>query len=151
VVNTKHAMAKEQDPDDDVSAELTALEDREKSLEAYARRQGFEPPRHWRPDDHTKDMAIKHGRRDEYVDILILHQFVHGSMLAMDQRYTVENGLARVGGDAADIDGWIAIAGLVAAKAAVDATAAICRIVDLPEPDALRELSAEVEAHRELL
>jgi hypothetical protein len=66
-------------PGEDVSDELVALGRRRAGLEAYARSNGF-GTKQWRPDDHAKTLAEKHGRGEEYAALLVTHQFVHGSI-----------------------------------------------------------------------
>jgi hypothetical protein len=99
---------------DDVTEQLTALAERRTKIEAYGRRHGVKT-RAWRPDEHAKELAIKHGRGDEYPAMLLTHHFVHGSTMAASQRYSAAaDGTIEVGGPAAQLEPWAMDAGSTA-------------------------------------
>jgi len=129
---------------------MAEVDRRRGKLVAYAQRRGVQGPKHWLPDDHAKRLASKHGRTDEYLDLLITHQFVHGSTLATSQRYSQgDDETVIVGGPAADLDSWTPGSALSAAYSTLHAARSSCRIFGWPEPEGLAGLFAEVEARSE--
>jgi hypothetical protein len=129
----------------DVADELEAIRLRREQLDAYAKRHGFQRPRRWQPDDHTKALSQRHGRSDEYLDLLVLHHFVHGSTFAAAQRYSRAGDTIFIGGTAADIEEWGTAAALSSAQSAIYGARSTCQILGSPEPRVMGALLAEVE------
>lgn len=133
----------------DVGEHLDAVKLRRDELDAYARRCGFQRPHRWQPDGHTKALAQKHGRSDEYLDLRVLHHFVHGSTFATAQRYSRAGDTVFVGGTAADIEEWGKAAALSGAQSALHAARSACQILGSPEPPAIEALLAELDTWAE--
>jgi hypothetical protein len=91
---------------EDVAEALSKLAERRAELEEYARRHGA-GSRSWQPDDHAKQLALKHGRGDEYTALLVANQFVHGATAAISERYSqVTENTVEVGGPAVELETW---------------------------------------------
>lgn len=125
---------------DDVTEELEAMKTLRASLEGYARRNNART-RRWRPDE--KALALKHDVGG-YLDFRMAHHFVHGSTFASEQRLTMRDDVAFIGGPAAR-GGWSLPAALFAAQSLVFAIRAVSTIVDVPEPEKLDELLERIE------
>jgi hypothetical protein len=135
----RHASSPSEDASDE---QLFDLGPRRAELEAYARRHGFST-KHWRPDDHAKTLAEKHGRGGEYAALLITHQFVHGSANAVSQRYSkATDDTVAIGGPAAQLEVWASDAGNFASYSTLHAARAACKIFGWAEPSELAELLA---------
>jgi hypothetical protein len=130
---------------EDVDARLEAFARKRRSLEAYCRRLGFEPPPHWK-HDRAPQLLDQHGRADERPDLRVINQFVHGSSFVTSERYSQrDDGVVVVG---VRDDAWVAeAAGLSAAHSALHAMRAYCRIAAVSEPEQVAALLAEVEAN----
>jgi hypothetical protein len=129
-------------PEEDASDELAAVRRRRADLHAYARDNGL-GTKQWRPDEHAKTLAEKHGRGDEYAALLVTHQFLHGSTNAVSQRYSkATDDTIDVGGPAAQLDVWASDAGNFAAYSTLHAARAACKIFGWAEPSELAELLA---------
>jgi hypothetical protein len=116
---------------DDTKKEVAALQARRATHLEYARRHGARVRTSWKPNE--KQLADKHNR-DDYLSFRITHHFVHGSVLATAQRYSVKDGnRAVVGGPGIDT-GWGLGAALSAASCLVYATEAVITILDLRRP-----------------
>ncbi|HEV3477897.1 MAG TPA: hypothetical protein VG144_00450 [Gaiellaceae bacterium] len=77
---------------------------------------------------------------------MLSHHFVHGSTLAVSQRYSrAADETVAVGGPAVELDLWARDAGLFAAHSLLHATRAICRIFGWPEPPDVERLLKRVE------
>jgi hypothetical protein len=127
---------------DDVTKGLEAVAKRRKHIEDFARKEEVKP-RLWRPDDHMKALAEKHGRGDEYMDLRITHLFVHGSPFVTRQRYSErEEGSVEVGGHAVDHSAWANPTGLFAASSALMAARAACTIFGWAEPVEFEDIAA---------
>lgn len=136
---------------DDMTEALGHVAQRRTQLESYARQNGFST-RQWMADDHTKDLAEKHGRGDEYSALLVTHHFVHGTTMATSQRYSqVADDTIEVGGPAAELRAWANDAGLFAASSTLHAARAICQILGWDEPPELEALLTECESLGERL
>jgi hypothetical protein len=133
----------------DMAEQADAIRRRREQSDAYAKRNGFQRPRQWQPDNHAKALAQKHGRGDEYLDMLILHHFVHGSTFATAQRYSRAGDTIFVGGTAAETEEWGKAAALSAAQSALHAARSTCQILSRPEPRAIGALLAELETWAE--
>jgi hypothetical protein len=129
---------------DNVDAELAALAEQRSQLESHARSRGVKTKR-WKPDADVKRLAEKHGRRDEYGAFLLIQHFVHGSTLAISQRYTKVGDTVMVGGPSAQLEPWAPDAGLFGAHSLLQASRAACRIFGWSEPPALAELLQRVD------
>ena len=134
-----------------LAARRTQSAARHKELEEYARRHNARSKR-WQPDEHAKDLAIKHGREDGFRTLVVVQQFVHGATSATAGRYSkVAEDTVEVGGPAVDLDSWAEAAGLFAADSMLHATRAACRIFDWQEPLELDDLFQQVERAAENL
>lgn len=132
----------------DVDEELATLADERKAIEGYARREGVST-KGWQPDDQAKDLAAKHGRTGEYLDLGVADHFIHGSTKATQQRYTVrEDGSVEFGREAIDLETWANPTGLFAVHSALSAARAVCLIFDWTEPPELKALAAELAKAR---
>jgi hypothetical protein len=135
----------------DMSRGFAYIKERRAQVERYARRHGFST-RQWKPDDHARDLAEKHGRGEEYGDLLITHHFVHGTTIATSQRYSlVGEETVEIGGPAVNLELWANSAGLFAASSTLHAARAVCRILGWDEPGELEALLAESETLAEKL
>ena len=132
----------------DVQEQVAGLDSLRAWLEEYGRNQGVRP-KHWKPDADVKTLATKHGREDEYLDLRVVQQFVHGSTFATAQRYSTRENPVIVGGADVETESWAFAAGGSAAQAGLHAARAICTILDLEEPAELTGLLSEVEAMAE--
>jgi hypothetical protein len=129
----------------DVAAALTGLTERRREYEDYARRHGARS-RAWRPDDHAKELALKHGREDEYGAFLVTQQFVHGATSAISARYSkVTEDTVAVGGPAVDLETWGRSAALFAANSMLHAARAGCAIFGWREPPQIDELFEKIK------
>jgi hypothetical protein len=129
----------------DVAAALTGLAERRKAHEDYARRHGARLKAWW-PDAHAKELALKHGREDEYGALLVTQQFVHGATSAISARYTkVTEDTVEVGGPAVDLETWGRSAALFAANSMLHAARAGCSIFAWQEPPRIDELFEKIE------
>jgi Family of unknown function (DUF5677) len=128
---------------DEVDVELDQLAEQRKQLEAHARRQALKT-RRWTPDE--KQLAEQHGRADEYGAYRLTSHFVHGSTIAVSQRYTkAVDETVMVGGPAAQLEDWALDAGLFGAYSLLHASRAACTIFGWPEPSALDELLQRID------
>jgi hypothetical protein len=128
---------------------IDAIAKRRRQAEEFARQENLNL-RPWRPDNHLKDLANKHDRGDEYLDLRITHLFVHGSTTATSQRYSQTGERAiEVGGHAADLKTWANPTGLFAAHSALHAARAACAIFGWTQPPELEVLMAEVREELE--
>lgn len=132
----------------DMDEQLEAIDIYRGQLEEYARRNGF-GMKFWKPDDQAKGLATNHGRADEYLDLRMLHHFVHGSTFATAQRYSSRDGAIIIGGPAVERTSWAFAAGGSAAQSGLYAARAICTILDVEEPPELELLIGEVDAMAE--
>jgi hypothetical protein len=128
---------------EDWTAQIEALEDWTEKVRGYARRHALST-RHWQPDERAKELAAKHDRADEYLDLRFLHHFVHGSTFATKQRYTSDDEVTAVGGPAIVHEVWIAASVLSAAQSGLFAARYFCTIFGLNEPTELGDLLEEV-------
>jgi hypothetical protein len=127
---------------DDVDAELDKLAEQRKQLESDARRQSLKRRR--MPDE--KQLAQRHGRADEYGAYRLTSHFVHGSTMAVSQRYTkADDETVMVGGPAALLEDWALDAGLFGAYSLLHASRAVCHIFGWPEPPELDELLQRID------
>jgi hypothetical protein len=128
----------------DSSAAYEWVEQSQRQLNSYARRHDAGTIRPWRPDE--KKLANERGRGDEYLDFRLTHHFVHGSTVALTQRYTkVGDDTIEVGGPAAHLAVWAEGAALFAASSLLHATQAASRIYDWSEPRELADLMHRTE------
>jgi hypothetical protein len=135
---------------DDVDELLRTLVEERAEIEEYARIKGLST-KGWQPDDHAKDLADKHGRSGEYVDMRVTDQFVHGSTKATSQRFKRrDDGTIDVGGAARELEGWANPPGLFAVHSALCAARAACLIFGWTEPTELKALAAELAEARTL-
>lgn len=126
-------------------AALRTIAAQRTALEGYARRHGART-RFWRPDDHVKPLSKKHGRTEEYTGLLVAQHFVHGSTLAVSQRYAqVSEDSIEVGGPAVEHDAWARDAGLFAAESTLLAARAACAIFGWEEPPEIERLLRRIE------
>jgi hypothetical protein len=132
----------------DVEEQLSGLDRYRAWWEEYASSRGLHP-KHWQPDADAKRLATRHGREDEYLDLRMLHHFVHGSTFATAQRYSTRDGLVVMVGGPAAKEEWAYAAGGSAAQSALYAARAICTILEIDEPPELAALIAEVDAMAE--
>jgi hypothetical protein len=124
---------------------IAFVDKRMAETEAYAREKGF-GYKDWEPDGNAKELAKKHDRESEYMDILITHQFVHGSTFATSQRYKHgEEGII-VGGPAVETELWGVTAGCSAAQSMLLASRSLCEIVETEEPAELEVLMTELQS-----
>ena len=124
----------------DFSAVLGWIEKRRTEIETYARERGV-GSKHWEPDRNAKNLAIRHDRFTEHMDIRIANQFVHGSTFATSQRYSRdEEGAIMVGGPAVERELWAITAGCSAAQSALIASRSLCAILEIDEPDEMDRL-----------
>jgi hypothetical protein len=79
----------------DFDEQLRELADERKEIEAYARRRGGLSTKGWQPDDQPKELAEKHGREGEYVDMRLTNNFVHGTTKATAQRTRIRSSAAK--------------------------------------------------------
>jgi hypothetical protein len=101
--------------------------------------------KHWQPDAQTRALARKHGRESELGDLRILHNFVHGSTIATEQRYAQgEDESVEVGGPAVERDTWARASGFSASYSALLAARAFCSIANLAEPPDVEALLGEL-------
>lgn len=130
---------------DDVAEMLDKLASSRERLETYARERGIET-RHWRPDDQAKSLADKHGHGDEYIAMRVTDHFVHGSSMAVSQRYSQgADETVVVGGPGADLETLAGDAARFAAHSALHAARAVCRILGWAEPPELEALLARID------
>lgn len=125
----------------DTSEELAMITNQRRIVEAYARKLGVRT-RKWKVDE--KALAEKHGR-DDYLSFLMTHHFVHGSSVALSQRYSRDGNVSSVGGTAA-ATGWGLPSALFAASSVLHATRSVCAIFGWDEPPALDSLHERLEA-----
>jgi hypothetical protein len=129
---------------DDVDAELANLAEERAMVQAYAQRHGLST-RIWRPDDHAKDLATKHGRIGEYDDLRVANYFVHGSTKALEQRLSIRDDETAVVGDpAAGFKPWANPTGRFAVHSSLYATRSACLIFGWTEPPELAALGVEL-------
>jgi hypothetical protein len=120
---------------EDTETLLAGIKEQRTSVEGYAHRQGV-GTKYWRPDDHAKDLAAKHGRAGEYADMLMTHQFVHGSATAVAARYSKRaEDTVQIGGSAVDLETWGEGAARFAAVSLLNAARAAYQILGRPEPE----------------
>lgn len=130
----------------DVAEMLRLQRDRRNALQKQAASEGLRS-RPWMPDRHAKELAMKHGRLNEFLDLLLLHHFVHGSHFAAHQRAKIPApGVMLIGGAAADAEVWAVSAALSAAQSMLYATRAVCALLEVEEPRELGSLLVAVEA-----
>jgi hypothetical protein len=111
-------------------------------IEEYAAHYGL-ATRHWRPDDHSQQMANRHGRAHEYGTLLIAHLYVHGSAIATAGRSLLTaDGVIEVGDHAALDKTWKHEIGLFASHSLLHATRSACTIFGWPEPVEVQALIA---------
>jgi hypothetical protein len=108
----------------------------------------------WKVDE--KKLAVKHGRRNEYLDFRVSHHFVHGSSFAVGLRWSRSaEKTYLVGGHAADTGGWAAPALLFATDSALFAARSACSIFGWEDPglealvERLETLAVELREPRE--
>jgi hypothetical protein len=128
---------------DDVSEELARVDERIAAIRGLAKRLGVRI----RPSTvDEKSLATKHLRLDEYLDFRLSHHFVHGSVVAAEQRSTrVGKGEHRVGGSAAQLDVWGEPAALGAAQCCLLGARALCTIMAWAEPRDVGRLLGQVK------
>ncbi|HMJ02283.1 MAG TPA: hypothetical protein VK506_05040 [Conexibacter sp.] len=127
----------------DASEELEGLGARRASVERFAAEKGV-GTRRWKLDE--KKLADEHGRGDEYIAFRLTHHFVHGSTMAVSQRYSKgDDDTVLVGGHAAALEVWAPDAGLFGAISLLHACRAVCRTFEWPEPPELAGLLARTE------
>lgn len=120
---------------EDVSRGMSAIAKRRKHVQEFARQEGVEKARLWRPDNQLKDLAGKHGRREAYFDLRVTHLFVHGSPFVTRQRVgQTDEGRVVVGGPAVDLASWANPTAYFAAESALHAAAAACDLFGWDEP-----------------
>jgi hypothetical protein len=126
-----------------------ALEVRRAQIQEYAQRHDLST-QHWKPDGQAKALAEKHGRREEYLDLRILHHFTHGSTFATSQRHRRDEErdeeVVLIGGPAADQESWIRGVVVSAGQSGLHAGRAMARILGAEEPPEIAPLLAEIEA-----
>jgi hypothetical protein len=128
---------------DDVDAELAKLAEQRTQLESDARRRDLKT-RRWKPAE--KELADRHGRADEYGAYMLTQHFVHGSTMAVSQRYTKsDDDIVWVGGPAAQLEDWAPDAGLFGAYSLLHASRAACSIFGWPEPPTLDVLLRRID------
>jgi hypothetical protein len=131
---------------EEVDEELAALETRSAAITRYADRHGVST-KAWRPNE--KQLADKHGRGNEYGAFRLTHHFVHGSAMAVSQRYSKGAGdVAFIGGEAASLTIWADDTGLFASLSLLQACKAICEILEWPVPEQVSLLLKRVDVLR---
>jgi hypothetical protein len=123
---------------DEVTYELAHMERQRRELQEYASSRGYGTS-HWRPDDHAKGLAEKHGRDSEYGGYLVSHMFVHGTTAVISEHYSWTDEGAVVGGPQSS-KRWERDAGLFASHSMLRGARAACRMFDWAEPPELHEL-----------
>jgi hypothetical protein len=130
---------------EDMSRGFDFIKTRRAQVEGYAHRHGFDTGQ-WMPDDHAKRLAERHGRAPEYGAFRITQHFVHGTTIALSQRYSVVGEqTVEVGGPAAEFEAWANDAGLFATSSTLDAARAACKIFGWDEPAEIEALLVECE------
>jgi hypothetical protein len=122
------------------------LDKRSAEVDEYARERDIRG-RSWQPDDHVKELATKHDRLTEYLDVRVSGLFIHGTTFATSLRYSpAEDGRVMVGGPAAQLDQWVVGCGCLAAQSALLASRDFCTILEIEEPPELATLFAELQS-----
>jgi hypothetical protein len=128
---------------DDVETELAALGQERAAVEGYAHRHGLRTGA-WRPDEQAEDLARRHQRIGEYMDMRVANQFVHGSTKATEQRISMRGDVTVIGDPTDGLEPWANPTGLFAVHSALCAARAICRILGRVEPRELDALMVEL-------
>jgi len=122
------------------------VEKKQREIADYQRRLGI--PRQ-RKFPSWKDLADRHGRRDEYWDYLLTQQMVHGGELAHALRTTKEPESTVGFHDRTTDPTWIAAVAQSGTQSMLYAFIATCQILGWPESSRGQQVLAELQAEYE--